>query len=321
MKLDFTMQDARFGALVAFAAVAEERSFTRAAQRLRVSPSAVSQSVRRLERRVGVPLLARTSRRVDVTDAGARLLARATPALAELASTLEAARAEAGEVGGTLRVTAPTIAAGLLPPVLERYLGAHPAARAEVMLEDRLVDLVEQGFDVGVRLEESVPVDMVAVRISRPFRFIVVASPSYLGARGEPRTLRQLASHACIGLRMPTSRTLYRWELERPGRDGRRAVVRPQLPARLVVQGQGFNLAARAAKHGLGLAYVDEPSVADDLARGELRVVLPRYAAHVSGFFLYFPPASRASPQVRAFVAAARAAARERGEAPPEGRG
>ena len=300
MKLDFTMQDARFGALVAFAAVSEERSFTRAARRLHVSPSAVSQAVRRLEQRVGVPLLTRTSRRVQVTDAGARLLARAIPALSELSSTFEVASEEANSVTGTLRITCPRLGSPLLPPIVERYLAANPMARVEVSVNDRMVDLVEDGYDVGVRLEESIPSEMVAVRISEPFRFVMVASPHYLKAHGTPKTLRDLAKHACIGLRLPTAETIYRWELQRRGR-----VLRVDVPFRLVADGIPF--AALAAKQGLGLAYVDEPWVADELARGALRVVLPQHAAHVSGLYLYYPQVSRRSPRVRALVEAARA--------------
>ena len=300
MKLDFTMQDARFGALIAFAAVSEERSFTRAARRLHVSPSAVSQAVRRLEQRVGVSLLTRTSRHVQVTDAGERLLARAIPALSELSSTFEVASEEANAVTGTLRITCPTLASPLLPPIIERYLAANPAARVEVSVDDRIVDLVADGYDVGVRLEESIPSEMVALRISEPFRFVVVGSPRYLKARGTPKTLRDLAKHSCIGLRLPTAETIYRWELERRGRG-----VRVDVPYRLVVDGMRF--AALAAKGGLGLAYVDEPWVADELARGQLRVVVPQLAAHVSGLHLYYPQVSRRSPRVRALVEAVRA--------------
>ncbi|MCE9578408.1 MAG: LysR family transcriptional regulator [Deltaproteobacteria bacterium] len=299
MKPDFTMQDARFGALIAFAAVSEERSFTRAARRLHVSPSAVSQAVRRLEARVGAALLVRTSRRVQVTEAGARLLARALPALGELASTFELAAAEANAVTGTLRITAPSLASLILPPILERFLRAHPAARVEVSVSDRLVDLVADGFDVGIRLEEALPPAMVAVRITAPFRFVVCAAPRYLAAHGTPRTFRELARHVCIGIRLPTAETIYKWELERRGR-----TLRLDVPSRLVVDGMRF--AAHAAKAGLGLAYVDEPWIADDLARGALRIVVPGLAAHASGLFLYFPPAARRSPRVRAFLEAAR---------------
>jgi len=253
-----------------------------------------------LEQRVGVSLLTRTSRQVQVTDAGARLLARAVPALSELSSTFEVASEEANAVTGTLRITCPTLASPLLPPLVERYLSANPAARVEVSVDDRIVDLVASGYDVGVRLQESVPSEMVALRISEPFRFVVVASPRYLKAHGAPKTLRELAKHSCIGLRLPTAETIYRWELERRGR-----VLRVDVPCRLVVDGMRF--AALAAKAGLGLAYVDEPWVAEDLARGHLRVVLPQLAAHVSGLYLYYPQVSRRSPRVRALVEAARA--------------
>ena len=299
MKLDFTMQDARFGALIAFAAVSEEQSFTRAARRLHVSPSALSQAVRRLEARVGVSLLTRTSRRVQITDAGERLLARAIPALSELSSTFEAAAEEANAVTGTLRITCPTLASPLLPPIIERYLRDNPAARVDVSINDRIVDLVGDGYDVGVRLEEAIPTEMVRVRIGEPFRFVVVASPRYLEAHGVPKTFRDLARHTCIGVRMPTAETIYRWELERRGR-----VIRLDVSNRLVVDGMRF--AAQAARGDLGLAYVDEPWVSDDLARGILRVVVPHLSAHVSGLFLYYPQVSRRSPRVRAFVRATR---------------
>lgn len=299
MKLDFTMQDARFGALIAFAAVSEERSFTRAARRLHVSPSAVSQAVRRLEARVGVTLLTRTSRQVKVTDAGARLLGRALPALTELSSTFEVAARESNEVTGTLRLTIPAMAMPLMPPILERFLADNPAARVEVSVEDRSVDLVEAGFDAGVRIEESLPSEMVAVRISEPFRYLVVGSPAYLELHGTPKTLRDLARHTRIGMRMPRTEALYRWELEQRGR-----VVRLDPSSRIVTDGMRF--AATLARRGLGLAYVDEPWVADDLARGDLVVVVPQLAAHASGLYLYYPQVSRRSPRVRALVRAAR---------------
>lgn len=303
MKLDFTMQDARFGALIAFATVSEERSFTAAARRLHVSPSALSQAVRRLEARVGITLLTRTSRRVEITDAGARLLARALPALSELSSTFAAAVEESSAVTGTLRLTVPTLATPLLPPILERYLDENPRANVEVCVQDRIIDLVGERFDMGIRLEESLASEMVAVRISEPFRFVIVGSPRYLREHGTPKTIRDLAKHACIAMRLPTSETLYRWELERRGR-----VVRHEPSSRLVVDGARF--AAMAAKGGLGLAYVDEPWIAGDVARGELEIVLPKLAAHVSGLYLYYPQASRRAPRVRAFVRAAREAGR-----------
>jgi len=298
MKTTFTMRE-RFGALVAFATVAEERSFTRAARRLQVSASAVSQSVRRLETAVGVPLLTRTSRRVEVTDAGARLLGVAAPALGELDAALRSAASEGDAVTGTLRMTVPTIASHIVPPILERYLSAHPNASVFVSIEDRKVDLVEQRYDVGIRLEEAIGPDMVAVRISGPFRFVVVAAPSYLAARGTPRKLEDLKRHDGIGLRLPTAERRYRWELERRGR-----TVRVDVRSRVVVSGISF--AIQVARAGLGLAYVDEPSAHAAIASGELVVVLDRFAAHVPGFFLYYPQTARRSPQIRALVRAAR---------------
>jgi DNA-binding transcriptional LysR family regulator len=300
MKTSFTMQDARFGALVAFSTVAEERSFTLAARRLGVSPSAVSQAVRRLEAKLGVSLLTRTSRRVRLTDEGSRLLARASPALAELAATLETAATEADMVTGTIRITAGRTAAVVLPPLIRRYLEDNPAARVEVRVDDRLIDLIADGFDAGVRLQESVPADMVTVRVGKAFRFVVVGSPSYLAAHGQPRTLRDLRRHTCVSFRLQTSEKIFRWEFEQRGR-----VVRVDVPTRLVVNDN--LLAIDAAKAGLGLTYIDEPSVAADIARGELSVVLGDLAANVPGWYLYFPEVSRRTPRVRALVRAARA--------------
>jgi DNA-binding transcriptional LysR family regulator len=286
--------------LTAFLAVAERGGFSAAARALGVSASAVSQAVRALEAHVGAPLVLRTTRSVRLTEAGLALSRRAAPALAEVGGAIDAAAGAAGEVTGTLRLTVGRIAVPIVvEPVLGAVLARHPRLALEVSVDDRFVDLVAEGFDAGVRLVESIEPDLAAVRLTPPFRFVVVGAPSYLEARGTPRTPDDLLRHDAIAYRSPTTGALVRWDLERRGRT-RLVAVRGRVTcddARLLV---------RAALDGLGLAYVDEHTAAPHLARGDLRVVLPEWAPEVPGFFLYFPRRAQEQPKLRAFIAVAR---------------
>jgi len=213
---------------------------------------------------------------------------------------LEAAAGSAGRVTGTLRLTLGGIAVPLVvEPVLPELLRRHPGLSVEVSVEDRFVDIVEQRFDAGVRLSESIEPDLAAVRLTPPFRFVVVGSPAYLTARGTPRRPDDLLAHDAIVFRSPTTGALQRWDLERRGRT-RLVAVKGRVTcddARLLVRG---------ALDGLGLAYVDEHSVRPHLAAGELREVLPDWAPEVPGFFLYFPRRSQGQPKLRAFLDVAR---------------
>jgi DNA-binding transcriptional LysR family regulator len=302
LKRFFMIDPAALPALHAFVTVAERRSFTAAAAVLRVSPSAVSQAVRRLEREVGTTLLARTTRSVRPTDAGIALLERAGPALREAIDALEGTLAGKGAIAGRLRLTVPRIAVPMvITPALPRLLKAHPALDLEISVDDRLVDIVAEGFDAGVRLSESLEADMVGIRLTDPFRFVVVGSPRYLREHGAPAHPRDLARHACIGYRGQTSGVLYRWEFEHQKKEIAIAVT-----GRVTTNDAA--LMVQAARDGLGLAYVDEPSVAADLKSGRLRVVLEPYSAAVPGFFLCCPTRSRDIPKLRAFVEAARRA-------------
>jgi len=284
----------------AFLAVAERGGFSAAARALGVSASAVSQAVRALEAGVGVPLVVRTTRSVRLTEAGEVLARRAGPAVAEVGGALEAAAGSAGRVTGTLRLTLGGIAVPLVvEPVLPELLRRHPGLSVEVSVEDRFVDIVEQRFHAGVRLSESIEPDLAAVRLTPPFRFVVVGSPAYLTARGTPRRPDDLLAHDAIVFRSPTTGALQRWDLERRGRT-RLVAVKGRVTcddARLLVRG---------ALDGLGLAYVDEHSVRQHLAAGRLREVLPDWAPEVPGFFLYFPRRSQGQPKLRAFLDVAR---------------
>lgn len=293
------MRDGNLATLEVFLVVAAERSFRRAAGKLGVTPSAVSQSVRRLEERVGTALLARTTRSVRLTDAGERLAARVGPALREAALALEQVPARGRGAAGVLRLNVPRIAMELVVgPALPAFLAANPDASIEVSVDDRLVDIVAAGYDAGIRFRESLSDGMIATRVSKAFRFLVVGSPAYLKAHGRPRIIDDLARHECIGMRF-SSGVLYRWELERDG-------VEIEVPVRGRVVLQGMSAAMDAALRGLGLAYVDEPTAAEALKRGKLEIVLESASVRVPGLFLYYPRSAKTDPKIRAFAAACR---------------
>ncbi|MBJ6764830.1 LysR family transcriptional regulator [Myxococcaceae bacterium JPH2] len=287
-------------ALAVFVTVARRSSFTQAAQELGVSSSAVSQSVRQLEEKVGQALLARTTRSVSLTEAGRRLLDGAAPGLQAALAALENLGAEANEVAGTLRLSVPTLSLPIVvEPVLPAFVAAHPHVRVDVSVEDRFVDIVAQGFDAGVRLAESVDQDMVHVRLTPPFRFLIVGSPEYLRRHGTPKSPRDLEKHACLGYRSPTTGLPYHWELERGRRELRVPVKGP-----LISDSTQFLVNMAAA--GMGLTYVAELSAGPLLRSAAVRPVLEAWAPSVPGLFLYFPNRARASPALRAFIEMAR---------------
>lgn len=286
--------------LLAFLAVGRSGNFSGAARELGISRSAVSQSIRQLEEELRVTLVARTTRSVSLTDAGRRLLESAGPAVAQLRAALTAATAKPGEVVGRVRLTVPRSAYPfVIEPVLPTFRARHPRVEVELVFEDRRVDIVGEGYDAGVRLSEYVERDMVSVRLSEPFRLVVVGSPDYLERHGTPQRPEDLLRHECLTFRSETNRSLYAWELER-GRRTWRIAVRGS-----VVVNDGLFCAAWAAQ-GLGLAYVMEPLVKEQLEAGSLRRVLEPYAAAVPGFFLYYPSRTQSSDALRLFVDTAR---------------
>lgn len=292
--------------LQVFLAVARHRSFSGAAREIGVSTSAVSQAVKQLERQLDVALLVRTTRSVSPTEAGRRLVESAGPGLRQALSALREAAAEPGEVGGRVRIS---VGRGAVPfaitPVLPVLRARHPRLEVEVVIEDRFVDIVGEGYDAGVRLAEALERDMVQVRLTAPFRFIVVGAPAYLAARGVPKRPEDLLEHECLTFRSPSSGQLYAWELER-GRKSWRVPVRGGVVAET-------DYCVTLAEQGLGLAYTFEPKIARQLAAGTLREVLEPYAATVPGFFLYYPKQARQSPALRLFVDVAREVLRPRG--------
>src|SRR3984957_708890 len=293
------MSAAPFPQLQAFLAVARLRSFSGAARELGVTRSAVSQAVRQLEEQLRVVLLARTTRSVSVTDAGRRLVESAGPALGLALAALSEASAQPGEVVGRVRLSGPRGAGPfVIDPVVPTFRSRHPRVEVEVAVDDRFVDIVAEGYDAGVRLSEAIERDMVQVRLTDAFRFVVVGSPRYLARHGTPERPEDLLRHECITLRQGSG-ALYAWELERGRRNWR-------VPVRGGVVSSDARLNASLAEQDLGLVYALEPMVIEQLRTGRLKVVLERYAPTVPGFFLYFPSVARRSGPLRLFIEAAK---------------
>jgi len=283
-------------ALNSFIAVSRHRSFAAAARHLGVSTSALSQSVRQLEARLGVTLLTRTSRTVALTDAGQRLLENAGAAVDQALESLKTVSVRPGEVTGRVRFSVPASAVALvLARLLPRFIERYPKVEVEVQVENRFVNIVAEGLDAGIRLTEAIERDMVQVRLTDPGRFVVAAAPSYLARRGTPQKPQDLLQHDCLCIRTSMDGARYAWELERGRKTWR-------VPVQGAVTTNDTELMRVLAIAGVGLLYMFEPEIADELRRGSLRLVLEQYAAAVPGFFLYFPSRAQVSPALRAFV-------------------
>jgi DNA-binding transcriptional LysR family regulator len=294
------------GHLPVILAVARRKSFVGAASELGMGASAVSHSVRLVEERLGVPLFARTTRSVALTEAGRALVASAAPALQDVGECVERIRSVKGRVVGHLRLNAPRLAlATVTTPVVREMAKRFPGLTVEIYADDAITDIVEDGFDAGIRLGEMIAEDMVAVRLTPPFRAIVVATPSYLSERGRPKTIADLKDHNCITYRLIKSGALYRWAL----RDNDREVA-VTVPETTVINDPMY--ARDLALAGVGLAYVMEPLVRADIAAGHLTQVLPKSSHEWPGLFLYYPQRASLAPKLRAFIDTARDVLRAR---------
>lgn len=277
------------------ATVAQCGSFRGAAKELAIAPSAVSHAVSSLEARLGVRLLARSTRSVAPTEEGAQLLERLRPALSEIDLALESAIEARDRPAGNLRLTVPRTAAHLaLTPRLGAFAAAYPDIVLEIVIDDRFTDVVEGGFDAGVRLGESLQRDMIAVRIGPNLRGAVVGTPSYFETRPKLQHPRDLAAHRCIRFRF-SSGIIYRWEFEKNGEEIEIPVQGP-----LILDED--HLIANAAVDGAGLAFVFEDYVRDPLAAGKLVRVLEDWCPPFDGFFVYYPSRRQMRPALRAFV-------------------
>lgn len=282
------MQREDVGDLIIFMAVAQECSFTRAAAKLGSSQSALSHAMRRLEGRLGVRLLTRTTRNVAPTEAGERLLATLRPAFGSIESELLSLGELRDRPAGTIRLTTSDHAARtILIPALGRFLPDYPDIHVELCIDSSLTDIVAERFDAGVRLGEALAKDMVAVRIGPELRMVVVGSPAYFRSRPVPHTPQDLAHHVCINLRQMTAGGLYAWELEKGGHE-----LRVRVEGQLI--SNNMPTIKQAALAGLGLAYVMEDEVMTEIAEGRLIVVLDDWSEPFAGYHLYYP--SRRQP-------------------------
>jgi len=282
--------------LLALKVVAEKRNFTAAAGELGISPSAMSQVIKQLELRIGVALLSRTTRTTALTEAGARFLKRAGPAMDELLSALNEVGSYAEKPSGLLRLNVPR---GIYPleiaPLVKSFLKKYPEVTVEVYLEDETTNLVERGFDAGIRLSDILEQDMVATKLFGPVRFITAGAPKYFERHGRPKHLKDLLKHNCLIARLGPNFLYDRWEFEHRG-----AEFQVHVKGSLILNDS--LMIKKAALDGQGIIYTTEGSVADRVKAGKLEVVLAPFAAVSTGFYLYYPRAAQVQPKLRAFI-------------------
>ncbi|APO71175.1 LysR family transcriptional regulator protein (plasmid) [Rhizobium gallicum] len=284
------MQIENFNNLAAFVVVAKERSFTRAAAKLGVSQSALSQTVKALEARLGLRLLTRNTRSVSPTEAGERLLQSVAPRFEDIAQEISALSALREKPAGMIRITAgehPAVT--ILQPALARFLPEYPDIHVEIVVDYGLTNIVAEGYDAGVRLGEQVAKDMIAVRIGPEMRVAIVGSPAYFQKYPRPETPQDLTQHNCINFRLPTYGGLFPWEFENGGRE-----LKVRVEGQLVFNNMALRL--NSALAGLGLGYVPEDEVLEHIAEGRLIRVLEDWCEPFPGYHLYYPSRRHSSP-------------------------
>ena len=291
MKQNFTVRQGALDGVEAFLSVAQHRSFRRAAAELGVTPSAIGQAVRKLEARVGAALFTRTTRSVGLTEAGARFLSRAKPAFEELIAASGVASELGQRPAGLLRLSVPrAVVPILLEPLIASFCQAYPEVEVEIAASEELVDIAAGGFDAGIRLGQFIAADMVAVPMTKPFRFIIVGSPAYLAGSGRPERPDDLRQHACLRLRRSNG-ALALWSLNDNDRVIEIAVSGPLIA-------NDFPTMLGAAIEGVGLAQVPEPIAAGSVKAGKLVHVLEPFAPMAPGVFLYYPSRHQMMPKL-----------------------
>ncbi|WP_312937294.1 LysR family transcriptional regulator [Stutzerimonas nitrititolerans] len=294
------MAQSKVNDLQAFVAVARDRSFTKAAARLGITPSALSHTMRALEERLGVRLLARTTRNVSTTEAGERLLRSIAPLFDQLAAEVEALGELRDKPAGTIRITCTDDSIEMsVRPMLAGFLREYPDITLEFYVDYGFTNVVEERFDAGIRLGEAISQDMIATRIGPDWRLVVVGAPEYLERNPLPETPYDLTRHACVNIRHRPSGAIYAWEFEKDGQD-----VTVKVEGQLVFNSMPHVI--NAAVDGIGLAYVTEDLARPYLADGRLEVILSDWCPYFSGFHLYYPNRRQASPAFSAFVEALR---------------
>jgi DNA-binding transcriptional LysR family regulator len=295
MKRNFTVRQGALDGLEAFLSVARHRNFRKAAAELGVTPSAISQAVRTLEARIGAALFIRTTRSVGLTEAGERFLSRAKPAFEELVAASEVARDLGQRPAGLLRLSVPrAVVPILLEPLIASFCQAYPEVEVEIAASKELIDLAAEGFDAGIRLGQFIAADMVAVRLTRPFPFVVVGTPEYLRRSKRPERIDDLRQHACLRIRRSNG-SIAPWSFV-DGNKTVEAIVSGPLIA------NDFSTMLGAAIEGVGLAQVPEPIAAGPMKAGKLAHVLEPFAPMGPGVFLYYPSRHQMMPKLRAFI-------------------
>ena len=285
--------------LTAFVTIAQQKSFTAAARSLGLSPSALSHAMRGLEARLDVRLFNRTTRSVALTEAGEQLLRRVGPAIADLEDAVNEVASARDRPSGSIRISASESAAkGIIRHVLPGFLAAYPEIHVEFVVDTRLVDIVADGFDAGIRVLEDVPRDMVAIRFGPDIRFAAVASPDYLARHEPPKAPHDLAQHRCIRFRFESG-ALYRWDLEHHGKSASVDVDGPMTLGNL-------NLMVEAALAGIGIAWVPDYLAAEHIASKRLVQVLAEWSPSFAGVCLYYPANRHPPTALRLFVQAVR---------------
>lgn len=289
------MQLDQLNGLLALKAVAEAQNFTAAARLFGVSPSAISQTIKQLEQRVGVALLSRTTRSTSLTEAGERFLGQAGPALDQILAALEEAGSYAQKPSGLLRLNLPRqIYRFYMAPLIASFMRKHPEITVELFFEDQQSDVFAKGFDAGIRLSDILAKDVVALKLFGPIRFVTAASPSYLDRAGRPNHPQDLLAHNCICPRLGSG-PYERWEFEHEGKE-----FQVQVKGTLIINDS--LLLVHAAIDGAGIVYTTESAIEDMVRSGELEIVLSNYACASDGFYLYYPKRSQVLPKLRAFL-------------------
>ncbi|ARQ61336.1 UNVERIFIED_ORG: DNA-binding transcriptional LysR family regulator [Rhizobium etli] len=281
--------------LLAFALVAEKRNFSAAAEALRISPPAISKTIRQLEARLGVTLLTRTTRATSLTEAGEKLLEQAGPALETILAAMSDAGNAADKPAGRLRLNVPqTVYPNFLKPAVASFIKKYPDVTVEIFFENAATNIFERGFDAGIRVSDILAKDVVAVKLFGPVRWVVAGAPSYFAEHGRPEHPKELLGHPCI-CAGAGSRVYDRWEFESDGKEFEVQVKGP-LILNDVLQ------AIDAAVAGLGVVYSPEEAISDKLRSGKLEVILGRFTGTSSGVYLYYPQRSQVHPKLRAFI-------------------
>ena len=290
------MQNDRLDGLLALKLVAQKRSFTAAASELGISPSAVSQSVRQIENRLGIALLTRTTRTVALTEAGEKFLAQAGPALETILGALDEVGSYAKKPSGLLRINLPrAVYASYLAPIVNKFIQEYPEVSVELFFEDGISDVVESGFDAGIRLSDILAKDMIARKLYGPIKFVTAGSPKYFQKFGRPKHPKDLLTHNCLVSRLSRDRLYDRWEFEQKGVD-----FQVQVKGTLILNDSNFT--RQAAIDGSGIMYTTEDSIQDLIKAGKLEIVLGQFATSSTGFYLYYPKVSQVQPKLRAFI-------------------